>query len=84
MTRVAGMPRLSRPPFVCHARRDHRHLDRVQHAVAVFEVAEPVPVLARVQHPAVGSVRQHAPAGRPRTGPSCALLGSFTVSAFQV
>ena len=37
-----------------HAGGDHRDFDRVEHAIAIFQVLEAMPGLARVQHPAVG------------------------------
>src|SRR5271166_3541663 len=34
-----------------NTRRDHRHLDRIEHGVAVLQIAEPVPGVFRVQDP---------------------------------
>ena len=56
------MPRLVEPALVRHARRHDRDLDRVEHAVAVFEVAEAVPARRPGAAP---SSRGRWPATRP-------------------
>ena len=72
------MPLLLEAALVGHAGRDDRDLDRVEHAVVVFEIAEAVPGLARMQHPAVrigrellrgGVLERHLLAGLARCAP---------------
>src|SRR5687768_11392317 len=45
---------LIEPALVCDTWRDDGDLDRIEHAIAILEIAETVPGFSRVQHPAVG------------------------------
>ena len=47
------MPRLSRPPLSATPGVTIEHLDRIEHAVVVFEIGEAVPGFAGMQHPAL-------------------------------
>ena len=78
------MPRLVEAALVGDAGRDDRDLDRVEHAVAVFEVAEAVPRLARMQHPALRIGRELLAATLPRNATFLPAFALAPCPAFQV